>query len=239
MKSIIERLVKLANTMDEKGFVTEAGMLDTFMATTLALGLGVQNLPTKPTAVERNGPQVTTVDEKPKPKPEAEAEATVVNDQEIYKYILHWEESGVPKTKAYLDSSPKKNPTIGVGFNINAGHIQANLKALGYDVEKVKKGTQQISLEHIQTIFDKILPQHKNIAKKFLPTIDSYPKEVQLIVYDLAWNLDNKLFDFVKFQKALTEKNYKTAAAELLDSDWSKQTGNRAKHHIDVLSKLK
>lgn len=50
----------------------------------------------------------------------------------------------------------------------------------------------------------------------------------QIVLVDMAFNLKNKLLGFVNTLQAIERGDYKTAASEMLNSDWSKQVGNRA-----------
>lgn len=47
------------------------------------------------------------------------------------------------------------------------------------------------------------------------------------MVFNLGWTRFNK---FVKFKQAIEDKDYDTAADEMLDSKWAKQVGRRAEN---------
>lgn len=52
----------------------------------------------------------------------------------------------------------------------------------------------------------------------------------QAVLIDMMFNLGRPRFlQFKKFLAALSENDYETAAAEMLDSRWARQVGNRAK----------
>ena len=63
-----------------------------------------------------------------------------------------------------------------------------------------------------------------------------FTEEKQEVLYEMVYQLGvSGLLNFKKMWKALEEKDFKTAAAEGLDSRWAKQTPNRAKKLMSIL----
>lgn len=76
-------------------------------------------------------------------------------------------------------------------------------------------------------------------AREIFGQFYSYPKEVRLILVDLAFNLGRpRLSLFVKTIAAIEDRDWQRAAAELKDSRWYLQTGDRARHHVNLLLTL-
>ncbi|HEH9441918.1 TPA: glycoside hydrolase family protein [Aeromonas sobria] len=66
--------------------------------------------------------------------------------------------------------------------------------------------------------------------------MNRHSEAVQDVLIEMVFQLgERKAKGFVKFKAALDSKDYKTAASELKNSSWYKQTTNRVKRHIDVL----
>lgn len=50
----------------------------------------------------------------------------------------------------------------------------------------------------------------------------------QIVLIDMAFNLQNRLFEFVNTIAAIERGNYQLAAQEMLKSQWAQQVGKRA-----------
>lgn len=60
----------------------------------------------------------------------------------------------------------------------------------------------------------------------------------QFVLVDMCFNMGlKKLLTFKKFFAALSKKDYKAAAREMLDSKWAVQVGNRAKKLAGIMEK--
>lgn len=58
----------------------------------------------------------------------------------------------------------------------------------------------------------------------------------QFVLVDMCFNMGlKKLLTFKKFLAALSKKDYKEAAREMLDSKWAVQVGNRAKKLAEIM----
>jgi lysozyme len=63
----------------------------------------------------------------------------------------------------------------------------------------------------------------------FMPWLTNHPEEVRKILINMTFQMGiNKVVTFKKMIAAIKAKDYKTAALEMEDSDWYKQTTNRA-----------
>jgi len=136
----------------------------------------------------------------------------------------------------YLDT--KKNPTIGVGFNLNREDSSVLLKRVGANPAKIKAGKAKLTDAQISTLLNNDLIQAKNDAQtlisedgsvnisKVWPTL---PLSVQGVLTEMVFNLGKAgLAKFNKFLKYILSNKYKEASTEMLDSEWAGQVKNRA-----------
>ena len=111
---------------------------------------------------------------------------------------------------------------------------QNNLKA-----EDIFKEGGSISTEHSHNLRRLRMEGDRSILVKTYTDFDSHPHQIKAILHDLAYNLGHRgLSKFKNFNAAVNNKKYKSAATHLKDSLYYKQTGNRAKTHVQTLSNL-
>ena len=152
---------------------------------------------------------------------------------------------------AYLDS--KGIPSIGVGLNLTEPIAKALISRLdinGLGVGAVtaddlisdassKNKKYTLTNEQIDELLNYNLEIAERDARKFLPNFESYPEQVRQVVTDMSFNLGRgRLFGFKKLRKALMEGNYQQAIAEMIDSPWYTQVGNRSKNLVGLLKSL-
>jgi lysozyme len=151
-------------------------------------------------------------------------------DREVKYY-----DYGIPQTKdfegfrssAYLDT--RGNPTIGYGFNLNDANIRSMVPA------EVIAGKRQLSQQEADRIFMIRYNQAALDALRYIgyDTMKKLDPQRQAILVDMAYNMgSNKLAEFKKMKAAIQSGDYQRAALEMKDSNWYKQTGRRAKHHV-------
>ena len=74
-------------------------------------------------------------------------------------------------------------------------------------------------------------------AKRFLPNFDQQPKDIQMVIVNMSYNMGlSSLNTFVKFRKALMDRDYLKAANEMLDSRWYHQVGNRSDELVHIVA---
>lgn len=146
-----------------------------------------------------------------------------INPNELYSQISKHE--GI-KSSVYNDTH--KHPTIGIGFNLDDRSNQQKLAKLGLNLNELLSG-KELSQNQIKQLYNLSLTTAYADAKKFLPNLQTHPVEVQKAIIDMSFNLgSNKLMQFKKLRNALATRNYKLAAAEMLNSNWASQVGRRA-----------
>ena len=109
-------------------------------------------------------------------------------------------------------------PTCGIGHLIVEG-----------DEEHGKPIGTEVSVDRVNELFDKDVSKFVEETKKVFPDLEDKPEEVQQVAINMCFNLGQpRLSKFKKFIAAVNEENWETAAAEMLDSRWAQQVGERA-----------
>ena len=73
-------------------------------------------------------------------------------------------------------------------------------------------------------------------AEALVPSLYEHPADVQRVMANMAFNLGRgKLSKFTDMLRAIENKNYAQAAKDMIDSDWYKQTGQRAKSLVNMM----
>lgn len=109
-------------------------------------------------------------------------------------------------------------PTCGIGHLIVEG-----------DVEHGKPIGTEVSADRVNELFDQDVSKFVEETKKIFPDLEDKPEEVQQVAVNMCFNLgEPRLSKFKKFIAAINEENWETAAAEMLDSKWAEQVGERA-----------
>lgn len=125
------------------------------------------------------------------------------------------------KYKIYLDSEGL--PTFGIGHLVKPA-----------DPEWGKPVGTKVSKERVQEAFDADVAIAVRDAETLFTNFWNLPEEVRLIATNMSFNLGRRrLSRFKKFRAAVNEGNWKTAAAEMKDSRWYGQVGNRSKRLYD------
>ena len=129
-------------------------------------------------------------------------------------------------------------PTIGIGYNLNRSDARTKIKALGGNYDKIVSGKESLTDEQIYSLFDESFKESESVARSFSANFDDHPEEVRSVLVNMAFNLGpNRLAGFKKFSKALSAKDYKTAAKEMKSSRWYSQVGDRSKELVEIMSK--
>lgn len=123
--------------------------------------------------------------------------------------------------------------TVGIGFNAQDPAIRRFLPA------DVLAGKRQMDQKEAESLLKtKILPIAIADAKSFVgedafSTLDPIR---QGVLVDMAYQLGGpRLGEFVRFKDALTKGNYQAAANEILNSQYAKQTPQRAARNAQMI----
>lgn len=129
---------------------------------------------------------------------------------------------------------PAGAKTIGFGFNLDEGDVRRMVPL------DVLSGKRPLYLDEADEIFRDLYDKARKEAMEFLGyhTFSELDPAKQEVVIDMAYNLGApRLAQFKKFRKAVVRGDHKLAAYELKNSLWYKQTGRRARHHVEVFSR--
>jgi len=131
------------------------------------------------------------------------------------------------KTEIY-PGKYKKEPTIGYGFNLKS---------------PIFKGmSREYILANAEELFAKTYLRARFDAADFVgyDTFNKLSKERQAVLTDMAYNMGpTSLGKFKEFRKALQAGNFKKSAAEMKNSLWYGQVGDRSKKLIKVMQEDK
>ena len=174
---------------------------------------------------------------------------SVVSDEDLIAFIKpHEFNRELDYTVVYDD--PKGIPTIGIGLNMRnekfarkiIESVGGNYDRLMSDYRKNIPSNQKYRLNEnqITNIFKQSVQNAHNWARSFDPKLDSRPRNAQLVIGDMAFNMGlPTLSTFAKFKAALDQNRYDIAAQEMQNSRWAKQTGNRARQNIQLMQGIK
>ena len=176
----------------------------------------------------------------------AESEQRAQQEQQaraqVYYNMLSTNE-GV-RDQIYFDT--EGNPTIGIGFNLNAAHNQKFLKDNNIDIRSVRvvdKDGNTIREGRNLTQNEKLLMYNHSLRQAFKdarlydPRFDQRPESVQMGLVDMAFMGLTKLKKFVKMKKGLDANDYYTVAKEAKDSDWFKDVKTRGPRTVALFEK--
>jgi len=141
------------------------------------------------------------------------------------------------QNKVYKDR--RGNRTIGIGFNLERQGAAEVLKSLiGVDYSDVLRG-KKLNDKQILTLFQHDLNQAINGAKSFIDNFDTLPKQVKMVLIDMAFNLGSGgLNEFKRMKAALERYDYRNMAKEMKNSAWFAQVGKRGKNLLNMISEL-
>ena len=109
-------------------------------------------------------------------------------------------------------------PTCGIGHLIVEG-----------DEEHGKPIGTKVSSDRVNELFDQDVSKFVEETKKVFPDLEDKPEEVQQVAINMCFNLgEPRLSKFKKFIAAVNEERWEDASAEMLDSLWARQVGERA-----------
>uniref|UniRef100_A0AAU8BVE5 Phage lysozyme 3 n=1 Tax=Mercenaria mercenaria TaxID=6596 RepID=A0AAU8BVE5_MERMC len=129
------------------------------------------------------------------------------------------------KTRIYIDT--EGHSTFGIGHLITRN-----------DREYGKFPGTYVSSARIESVFDADLAAAVVTTHSIFGNCSSWPSEVKQIVVNMVFNLGNRLRGFTDFIAAVNNNDWDTAADEMVDSIWYRQTGDRAKRLVERMRKI-
>lgn len=146
-----------------------------------------------------------------------------MNRQLFHKMLI--EDEGL-RLRCYLDTMGI--PTIGVGFNLRRPDAKRRLAALGLDINEVMSGTP-ITHEAALALLEVTAWEAEYHAKDLVDDFEGLPEVAQRVLCCMVFQMGpERVGRFFKMRAALDRRYFLSAADEMLDSDWARQTPERA-----------
>jgi hypothetical protein len=159
------------------------------------------------------------------------------------KDIIRHETGGMRQNKLFVYYDSKNIPTIGIGLNLQEGRQKARLKKIGLDINQVLKGKQGLTTAQMWQLFNEDFNVALNDAKSFVSNFNSLHPDAQSIIVNMSFNMGLPTLNNFKNLRAALENpqgpDYQTAAKEMKDSPWYRQTGNRSKELVNRMQSVK
>lgn len=173
---------------------------------------------------------------KPNPLPEKIAYMEIVGryGKELTEMIVRHE--GL-RTRAYTDTEGYR--TIGIGFNLDRDGARKEVEAQGIDYDAIFSGRKEITKEQAFYFFRRDIDTAEEDARRYIgESFDRLPKEARGILIDMAFMGYGKLKGFTGLREALIKGDYDSAADEMDNSKWRRQTKTRGAELVDAMRKL-
>jgi GH24 family phage-related lysozyme (muramidase) len=136
-----------------------------------------------------------------------------------------------------MGSVVEGNPTVGVGFNLDAEGAESTIEALGLDYDQVRSGQHNLTDDQIDTLLDQTVNAAITDARSVVPNFDALPDDKQTVVVDMVFNLGVEGFsEFVHAIQAIANQDWATASQQMQDSAWFRQVGNRATADVNLMA---
>jgi GH24 family phage-related lysozyme (muramidase) len=149
--------------------------------------------------------------------------------------IRSWE--GVRRL-VYTD--PSGNKAVGIGCNLDTSSAPALLKAVGANYSRVRGGLDRLSTRQVEKLFQTQLDLALDVVEgRIGQTLYTLPSAVQILLLDLSFNCGKAGSGrFRSVSRAATGGRYDRLPSLLKATRWYRQTGVRAKEHIEALAPL-
>ena len=96
-----------------------------------------------------------------------------------------------------------------------------------------------VSEKRVNAVFDTDVNTYIDEAKKVFGNLEEMPQEAQQVIVNMCFNMGSpRLSQFKKFIKAIHDEDWATASAEMLNSKWAKQVGERANRLSDRIKAI-
>lgn len=129
------------------------------------------------------------------------------------------------RTTMYLDSLGKA--TIGIGHLIKP-----------HERERYAEGVE-ISMDEVEELFEMDLNRAAAGAESLIEECIGHdlPPHVEEVILEMVYQLGTQgVRNFAKMWKAMRVKDWKTAASEMKDSRWHKQTTKRCESLAEIIA---
>jgi lysozyme len=147
-----------------------------------------------------------------------------------------------PPPPGTYQTEPESRRTLEMARELISDHEGLKLKmykdsvgktTIGYGRNLQDNGITRLEAEMLR---EADLISAYEIARRLTPGFQHLSAPRQAVVVDMAFNLgEPRLRQFVRFFAALGRQDFKTAAAEMVDSRWYTQVGRRGKRLARIM----
>jgi GH24 family phage-related lysozyme (muramidase) len=181
-------------------------------------------------------------------KQKSEADYYPSYDTEQGRLTREYEGAGKPGKPGIAYPDHKGNWTVGYGYMIKDSKgkerpgARQQLAALGADYDSILSGKTKLSEDQMKQLYNITAKEHWNEAKTLFSNWDDLPREGKDVAFDMTFNMGRpKVGGFVKFRKAVEERDIDQITAQMEDSDWwrefDKLGNDRAKNNVEKMRK--
>jgi len=97
----------------------------------------------------------------------------------------------------------------------------------------------KVSEDRINEVFKTDVQKFVSETQKVFPDLINKPDNIQVVLVNMCFNLGApRLGKFKKFISAINNEDWETASLEMLDSQWARQVGDRAKRLSDRVKNI-
>lgn len=143
---------------------------------------------------------------------------------------LEWAEDPHNPNQLYTAvDDGRGNPTVGHGYNLNQTNARADLTAVGANYDAVRNGTQSLTDDQVNQLFDRDINRAVTAAQNYYSGFDQLDPTRQRVLVDMAFNMGGGgLGQFHQMHQALANGNYSQAADQMQSSAWYSQVIRRS-----------
>jgi lysozyme len=122
---------------------------------------------------------------------------------------------------SYMDT--EKHLTVGIGHKVTSR-------------DNIKLG-QKISADRVKRFFNTDIRVAYRGARSLLVDFDAHPRAIKNVLTEMVFQMGRSgVAEFEKTIAFFNNRDYKSASIEMLNSDWARQTPNRARNLSRVVS---
>lgn len=133
------------------------------------------------------------------------------------------------RNKPYLDNAMPPKKTIGVGWNIDANPLPA-------DIDSYLKAHGEITDEMVNTLLSISVKRATADCRDLFPAFDEFTENRQMALIDFVFQLGKKgASRFVSSIAMINTGRWEEAAENMMKSLWAKQVPNRAKEITQMI----
>lgn len=135
--------------------------------------------------------------------------------------------------------------TLGIGYNGQDRGWEDFEAAIGRRLDRDLIARAEVTKERVITRAEAFkavradIDRYENAVRRLWPFYDQLDEVRQRVVLDMAFNLGYRLRAFKDAQKAIERRNWKLAAAHMMQSLWARQVGDGPGRIYDRAERLK